>query len=101
VNIVAEEIRDGNPLKPREIRTGVMGGWNDTLAPAPVHDSWYPRLFGAAIDYFQHPPFPVVQLVWPDGYGRFLWEPEVHPETRELQPALYLPLEDADAAWRD
>lgn len=101
VNTVAGQIRDGDPLEPGRVRTGVMGGHHDTLGIAPVHDSWYPRLFGAAIDYYQRPPFPMVQLVWPDGSGRFLWDPEVHDGNRDRQPSLFLPLDQAAAPWQD
>jgi len=100
VNKVAEQISRGDPLKPGEIRTGAMGGWNDTLALSRVHDSWFPRLFGAAIDFYQRPPIPMIQLVWLDGYGRFLWDPEVHPQTRDRQCSLWLPIETADHRWK-
>jgi hypothetical protein len=78
VNSVGELVRDGLELTPELRLSGIVGGRE--LALAPVHSSWYERLFGAAIDYYQRPPFPMVQLRWADEPGG--------------QPSLWLPFDE-------
>ena len=50
-----------------ERRDGVLDGF--PLEIRPVHDDWYPRLFGSALNFYQRPPLPIVQAVWPDRAG--------------------------------
>jgi hypothetical protein len=72
VNDLGEQIRDGLVLTP-DTTVG-------DLRFAPVHDSWYPKLFGAAIDYYQRPPFPVVSVLKPGVDQPSLWIPlDEHP----------------------
>uniref|UniRef100_UPI001891D687 DUF4262 domain-containing protein n=1 Tax=Catenulispora pinisilvae TaxID=2705253 RepID=UPI001891D687 len=52
--------------------------------------TWYPAMFGAGLDYFQTPPWPMLQAVWPDRAGRFPWEEGADPEKRDQQPFLWL-----------
>lgn len=90
VNAVGELIRDGLTLTPELRLTGVIEEFE--LALAPVHGSWYERLFGAAIDYYQRPPFPVVQLLWPDAAGRYPGDPAREQSAQADQPSLWLPM---------
>lgn len=92
VNAVGQRIRDGLTLTPDLKLAGVIEGYEFRLAP--VHSSWYERLFGAAIDYYQRPPFPVVQLLWPDTSGRYPGDPEREHGTYDAQPALWLPMDE-------
>jgi hypothetical protein len=83
VNTVGRLVRDGTTLTPDTRLPGVEGR---ELSLAPVHSSWYDRLFGAAIDYYQRPPFPVVQLLMPG----------------PAQPSLWIPMDEHPAGvWRD
>ncbi|MFI6357979.1 DUF4262 domain-containing protein [Streptomyces sp. NPDC050743] len=36
---------------------------------------WYKAFFGTAIGYYRKPPFPFLQVVWPNRDGAFPWEP--------------------------
>ncbi|WP_327041264.1 DUF4262 domain-containing protein [Micromonospora ureilytica] len=92
VNTVGRLIRDGQPLTPGRRLTGVIDGHE--LALAPVHGSWYGQLFGAAIDCYQRPPFPVVQLLWPDKADRYPGGPEFEDGAHEIQPSLWLPMDE-------
>ncbi|GIH04062.1 hypothetical protein Rhe02_21290 [Rhizocola hellebori] len=92
VNEVGKLIRDGLVLVPDLKLAGVVEGYE--LGLAPVHDSWYERLFGAAIDYYQRPPFPVVQLLWPDDSGRYPTDLEHKPGAHDAQAALWLPRDE-------
>ncbi|WP_345483334.1 DUF4262 domain-containing protein [Planotetraspora phitsanulokensis] len=51
---------------------------------------WYREYFGRAIAFYRRPPFPILQVLWPDADGRFLWHPEYAERCRELQPSLWL-----------
>lgn len=92
VNAVGQRIRDGLTLTPDLKLAGVIEEYE--LRLAPVHSSWYERLFGAAIDYYQRPPFPVVQLLWPGTSGRYPGDPESEHGTCDPQPALWLPMDE-------
>ncbi|GAA1799498.1 DUF4262 domain-containing protein [Luedemannella flava] len=92
VNTVGQFVRDGLTLTPDLTLMGVVDEYD--LRLAPVHDSWYEALFGAAIDYYQRPPFPVVQLLWPDTSGRYPGDPERERDADDAQPALWLPMNE-------
>jgi hypothetical protein len=78
VNTVGAMVRDGLELTPDLRLSGIAEGREFALAP--VHSTWYERLFGAAIDYYQQPPFPVVQLRRTDD--------------SESQPSLWVPFDE-------
>lgn len=80
----------GRSLRPGELIHGVLPG--HPLMVRPVDDSWFPDLFGFAMDFYRHPPVPMVQLVWPDRHGVFPWEPG--SRCRVEQPSLWLPRDD-------
>nr|WP_221375163.1 DUF4262 domain-containing protein [Actinoplanes polyasparticus] len=84
VNEVGALVRDGLTLTPDLTLAGVIE--EGELVLAPVHDSWYEHLFGAAIDYYQRPPFPMAQLLWPDEAGRYPGD--------SGQPSLWLPIDE-------
>jgi uncharacterized protein DUF4262 len=50
----------------------------------------YPEYLGSAIWFYQSlaRPFPCVQLVWPDGEGRFPWDPDYDDNFKQSQPIL-------------
>jgi hypothetical protein len=100
VNTVGQLVRDGQALSPGHRLAGIIDGHELTLAP--VHSSWYDRLFGAAIDYYQRPPFPVVQLLWPDTSGRYPGDPEFEDGAHDVQPSLWLPTDEHPrSVWTD
>ncbi|MGF1425847.1 DUF4262 domain-containing protein [Kitasatospora sp. LaBMicrA B282] len=98
VNTLGHRIRDGHPLEPDQWREDVLGG-GVPVAIRPVHPSWYLSFFGAGIDFYQRPPWPVTQMFWPDKQGRFPWEEGVEETCRLLQPLLWIPREDSHGPW--
>jgi Domain of unknown function (DUF4262) len=100
VNIVGDQIRDGQALQPDQRRAGVIEGFE--VIVRPVHPDWYGDFFGAAIDFYQEPPLPIVQLVWPDKQGRYPWDTGAHAALFEQQPMLWLSKHDHPrGVWTD
>ncbi|MGV9524761.1 DUF4262 domain-containing protein [Streptomyces sp. JUS-F4] len=52
---------------------------------------WYRTFLGQAIGFYRRPPFPVLQVAWPDVDDRFPWEVQAEARHRESQPQLWLP----------
>ncbi|MGW6971186.1 DUF4262 domain-containing protein [Streptomyces sp. NPDC054952] len=52
---------------------------------------WYRTFFGRAIGFYRRPPFPVLQVAWPDVDDRFHWEQQAEERHQESQPRLWLP----------
>ncbi|CAL9583024.1 hypothetical protein [Streptomyces sp. NPDC101145] len=46
---------------------------------------------GRAIGFHRRPPFPFLQVAWPDAGGGFHWEERAAPAHRSSQPSLWLP----------
>ncbi|MFE2267765.1 DUF4262 domain-containing protein [Streptomyces lavendulae] len=61
------------------------------VALRQVHLGWYRTFFGQAIRFYRRPPFPVLQVAWPDVDGRLHWEEQAEEKHRESQPLLWLP----------
>jgi hypothetical protein len=61
---------------------------------------WYREFFGNAIAFYRRPPFPVLQVVWPDAEGRFPWQPGIDEHYRQSQPQSWLkPTEHPEGVW--
>ncbi|MGQ4402745.1 DUF4262 domain-containing protein [Streptomyces hayashii] len=61
---------------------------------------WYRTFFGQAIGFYRRPPFPVLQVAWPDRDGRFHWQGQAEERHRESQPRLWLaPSEHPVGIW--
>lgn len=61
---------------------------------------WYRTFFGRAIGFYRRPPFPVLQVAWPDVDDRFHWEEQAEARHRESQPQLWLrPREHPAGVW--
>ncbi|MFB6904882.1 hypothetical protein ACFCWB_11515 [Streptomyces bacillaris] len=41
--------------------------------------------------FYRRPPFPVLQVAWPDANGRLHWEEQVEERHRQSQPQLWQP----------
>ncbi|SHN04663.1 DUF4262 domain-containing protein [Actinacidiphila paucisporea] len=41
----------------------------------PVDYRWYEAFFGTAVGYYRKPPFPFLQVVWPNRAGAYPWQP--------------------------
>lgn len=92
VNAIGAQIRAGQPLRVGERRMGVLDGFPVWLRP--VDPTWYPDMFGMVMHFYQRPPVPVLQMIWPDREGRFPWEPDAGERCRTAQPRLWLPKDD-------
>ncbi|MCX4538757.1 DUF4262 domain-containing protein [Streptomyces sp. NBC_01669] len=90
-----------NPAK-RIIRAATSRchfSWSPGPAPRSPHQvalrqvdlRWYRTFFGRAIEFYRLPPFPVLQVAWPDVDDRFHWEEQAEERHRESQPQLWLP----------
>ncbi|MFF4755270.1 DUF4262 domain-containing protein [Streptomyces sp. NPDC002514] len=65
----------------------------------PVDYRWYKAFFGAAIGYYRKPPFPFLQVVWPDRDGAYPWQPG-GKDLLNRQPLLSLrPDEHPSGVW--
>ncbi|MFJ2264530.1 DUF4262 domain-containing protein [Streptomyces sp. NPDC087844] len=61
---------------------------------------WYRTFFGQAIGFHRRPPFPVLQVAWPDADDRLHWEEQVEERHRQSQPQLWLrPSEHPVGVW--
>ena len=92
LNVIGEQMRAGQPMRPEELRHGVLTDF--PVAFRPAHQSWYRDLFGYALWFAQRPPLPFVQAVWPDREGRFPWDPECGQRCRFDQPQLWVPKDE-------
>ncbi|AYV32210.1 hypothetical protein EES41_36245 [Streptomyces sp. ADI95-16] len=72
LNDLSQRAVEGQPLEPGQ-------EWHDVasvpLVLRPVDYRWYKAFFGTAISYYRKPPFPVLQVVWPNRDGAFPWQP--------------------------
>jgi hypothetical protein len=86
IDNLADEIRDGAVFEAGCRYGHLIDGYD--VAFVQVHRGFYQDYFGRAIDYYESPSFPVVQMVWPDRHRRFPWEPECEEAIRQMQPVL-------------
>ncbi|MEV6596492.1 DUF4262 domain-containing protein [Actinoplanes sp. NPDC051346] len=92
VNVVGELLREGERVRDGQRRDDVLNGYDVVLRA--VEPRWYGQFFGAGIDFYQRPPMPMVQIIWPDRDRRFPWDPDVDGQCRQSQPSLWLRPED-------
>ena len=52
---------------------------------------WYRTFFGRAIGFYRRPPFPVLQVCWPDRNSVFHWQDDAGEQYSQSQPQLWLP----------
>ncbi|MGW3551969.1 DUF4262 domain-containing protein [Streptomyces griseoincarnatus] len=97
LNVAGREIRNGHPLESDQRRDDILNGYS--VAVRPVHPSWYRSFFGAGIDFYQAPPFPIMQLFWPDKEGRFPWDDRAQEYCRASQPQLWSSKDGTSGPW--
>ncbi|GAB7042309.1 MULTISPECIES: DUF4262 domain-containing protein [Catenuloplanes] len=95
-DLVGNLLRDGDTLLDGERRDDVLTGY-DVVVRAARPDRCR-GLFDAGLGFYRGTPVPITQIVWPDGAGRFPWEPGAGAGCRDSQPSLWLP--GADAPYR-
>ncbi|MGW5156381.1 DUF4262 domain-containing protein [Nonomuraea wenchangensis] len=70
------------------------------LALKAVDYHWYRAFFGTTIGFYRRPPFPFLQVVWPDRDGTFPWRSDGDDRCRGHQPHLWLrPDEHPPGVW--
>jgi hypothetical protein len=100
VNVVGELIRDGERLLDGQRRDDVLNGYDVVVRMAQPR--WYRRFFGAGIDFYQRPPMPMAQVVWPDRAGRFPWDDDAEDWCRQSQPRLWMqPADHPPGTWTE
>ncbi|MCV7356006.1 hypothetical protein FHU31_000138 [Mycolicibacterium fluoranthenivorans] len=60
----------------------------------PIHPSWYASQFGTALFFNATNAVDFLQVVWPDGSGRYPDEPDFDAYFTDRQPLMWLPVVD-------
>jgi hypothetical protein len=98
LNGLGKQAVDGLHVGADQIRHDVIENHPVTLKAVDLR--WYRAFFGSAIMFYRRPPFPVLQVVWPNGEGFFPWQPESDESYRTLQPQLWLvPASHPQGVW--
>ncbi|MGI5254547.1 DUF4262 domain-containing protein [Actinacidiphila glaucinigra] len=72
LNDLGRRAVEGHPLEEDKERDDVAGV---PVVLKPVDYRWYRAFFGAAIGFYRKPPFPFLQIVWPNRDGAYPWQP--------------------------
>lgn len=86
VNRVADEVRRGRRFGEGDSSDEVLEGYPVTFRGVAVE--FYDEYLGQAIRYYGGTAFPAIQGFWPDGGGRFPWQPGYGYGADEPQPQL-------------
>lgn len=98
LNALGGQAVDGDPPKAGQLRHEVIKDYPVALKSADLR--WYRAFFGSAIRFYRRPPFPVLQVVWPDRQGLFPWHSGSSEACRTLQPQLWLtPDSHPEGVW--
>ena len=98
LNRLGEKLVAGAVLADGQRHSDVAEGHQVSLRQVDLR--WYRTFFGRAIGFYRRPPFPVLQVAWPDVDDRFHWEEHVAERHRESQPQLWLrPSEHPVGVW--
>jgi hypothetical protein len=99
LNDIGRAVRGGTKVDPSQPLEGFLTS-ELPLAVRPADVSWYQLLFGYAVWFAQAPPLPIVQIVWPDPEGRFLWDDGIDEDYSNGQPRLWIPADEHPmGAW--
>lgn len=72
LNDLGRRAVEGQPLEAEQQRSDVA---SVPVVLKAVDYRWYKAFFGTAIDYYRKPPFPFLQVVWPNRGGAYPWQP--------------------------
>ncbi|CAL9578763.1 DUF4262 domain-containing protein [Streptomyces sp. enrichment culture] len=89
LNVLGDRIAGGALPEEGAEYGGVLDGRPVRLRGVDLR--WYRVFFGRAIGFHRRPPFPFLQVAWPDAGGGFHWEERAAPAHRSSQPSLWLP----------
>ncbi|MEU3901714.1 DUF4262 domain-containing protein [Streptomyces sp. NPDC045251] len=71
LNDLGQRAVGGQPLEADEVRHDIA---SVPVVLQAVDYRWYKAFFGTAINVYRKPPFPFLQVVWPDRGGVFPWQ---------------------------
>jgi hypothetical protein len=71
LNDLGRQAVEGHPLETDQERRDVA---SVPVVLKPVDYRWYKAFFGTAIGFYRKPPFPFLQVVWPNRDGAFPWQ---------------------------
>lgn len=98
LNRLGEKSAAGAVLADGQRHPDVVDGRQVALRQVDLR--WYRTFFGQAIGFYRRPPFPVLQVAWPDADDRFHWEERAEERHRGSQPQLWLlPSEHPVGIW--
>ena len=72
---LAGSIQAGNKFEPGQLYDDVLPSFEgQTFMFERVSPGWIPALFGWGTWFYKYEEFPVLQYLWPDRNGLFVWE---------------------------
>jgi hypothetical protein len=86
INVVGDAIKAGREFQHGTSSADLIEGYDCVFRAVPRH--LYPEYFGLGIWFHGDEEFPVLQLVYPDRYGRWPWDEGVDAGFRASQPIL-------------
>jgi Domain of unknown function (DUF4262) len=86
INDAGELIRRGARFNDGETSNDLLEGL--PVAFRNVDAEWCRKLMTWTSWYYGGSDFPALQIVWPDGEGRFPWEPNFDRRIKQMQPDL-------------
>ncbi|MFI5808594.1 DUF4262 domain-containing protein [Streptomyces sp. NPDC051561] len=96
LNGLAQKAVEGQPLETDQERHDIA---SVPIVLKTVDYRWYRAFFGTAIDFYRKPPFPFLQVLWPNRDGAFPWQ-DGGDDLATRQPQLSLhPDEHPAGAW--
>jgi hypothetical protein len=88
INDIRDRAASGHKFAAGDVCDDILEGHKVCFCevPLPAYDCY----LGTAIWFYAKSPrpFPCLQMVWPDRYGRFPWDPGCVPEVKADQPLL-------------
>ncbi|WP_030196372.1 DUF4262 domain-containing protein [Streptomyces sp. NRRL S-87] len=89
LNMIGDRAAAGTALEEGQHHEGVVDARRVMLRNVDLR--WYRTFFGRAIGFYRRPPFPFLQVAWPDGNEGYHWEEQAGHGHRHSQPQLWLP----------
>ena len=86
INFVADAVRRGENFVPDREYEGLLDGYRCTFKPVPP--SQFAEHLGFASWFYEHEPFPALQLIYPDRSHRWPWDPGTTETFRRQQLVL-------------
>jgi len=91
--IVADAAKAGKPIDASRPTDDLLDGYACVLVP--IAPDQYEEHLGTAIWYYEHQPFPALQIVWPNRDGIYPWHEDASASFKDAQPVIGLPRRDA------